>query len=197
MINTVTIFDRIFPSSTTVANVSADPLLRWRNGFPDAPVRTRELTWNPWLKPNNITHHMERLVDAVTDAMRSSTSGEMVNGKAFDKETYILVRWPWLILPISLLFISFIFLLATVVKSAIEKDAVGIRKNSAIATLLYGLPDHYQKRLIKSNSKRTPRAKAKELKVKLSPTRGWRVFGNIFSPLTPNLPRNMPPPGWI
>ena len=196
MINTVTIFDRIFPAFTTVANISAKPALRWRNGLP-GPVRTRQLNWNPWLTPNNLTRHIERLADAMSDALRSSSSTEMVSGQSFDKETYVLVRWSWLSLPVGLLLVSFIFLLATVVKSAIEKDLVGIRKNSAIATLLYGLPDHYQKRLVKSNSKRTPRAKAKELKVKLSPTKGWRVSGNAFSPLTPTLPRNLPPPGWI
>ncbi len=196
MINTVVLFDRIFPAFTTVANISTKPLMRWRNGSP-TDARTRKLNWNPWLMPNNITHHLDRLVDALTNVIRSSPSNEMVYGQTFEMETFVLVRWPWLSLPVGLLLVSLVFLLATVVKSAIEKDSVGIRKNSAIAALLYGLPDHYQKRLVKSNSKRTPRAQAKELKVKLSPTRGWRVSGNVFSPLTPALPRNLPPPGWI
>ena len=196
MINTVEIFDRIFPSFTTAANASAGPLLRWRTGSPTI-VRNRVLNWNPWLTPNNVTYHLDRLVGSMSDALRSTPSQELVYGQAFDRETYVFVRWSWLVLPVGLLLVSFIFLLATVVKSAVEKDAVGIRKNSAIATLLYGLPDHYQKRLAKSNSQGTPRARAKNLKVKLSPTRGWRVSGNIFSPVTPVLPRNLPPPGWI
>jgi hypothetical protein len=190
------VFDRIFPAFTTVADDAAKPLLRWRTGSL-TDVRTRELDINPWLLPNNITLHMERLANSVSNTIRSSSSNEMFHGQAFDQDTYVSVRWAWLSLPIGLLLISFVFLLATVVKSATEKEHVGIRKNSAIATLLYGLPDHYQNRLAKSDSKRTPRAKAKELKVKLSPTRGWRVSGNVFSPMTPTIPRNLPPPGWI
>jgi hypothetical protein len=146
--------------------------------------------------PNNITHHLDRLVEGVTNVIRSSSSSELVYGKAWDNEVYVKVRWAWLSLPLGLLVFSFIFLLATVVKSAAEKNQVSIRKNSAIATLLYGFPDHYQKRLAKTASSGTPRAKAKDLKVRLSKTRGWRASGLTFSPLTPK-PKNLPPPGWI
>jgi len=197
MINTVAVFDRLFPGFTTIAQNATMPLLRWRTGHP-TQVRTKLLDYNPWLVPENMSHHLGRMSIALTDVIRSSTaSNEMLKGQAFDEEVYVEVRWAWLSLPVALLLISFVFLLATVVKSASEKDQVSIRKNSAIATLLYGLPDHYQKRLAKSDSKGTPRAKAKELRVKLSPTRGWRVSGNVFSPMTPTIPRNLPPPGWI
>ncbi|CAN9085709.1 hypothetical protein B0T12DRAFT_342594 [Alternaria alternata] len=194
---TIMMFDRFFPAFTTTAE-NATPLLRWRTGSL-TEVRTRHLDFNPWLAPNNITHHLERLTTSMTNTMRSLSS-EMVHGLAFDNDTYVAVQWAWMSLPLGLLLVSFVFLLATVIKSATEKDQVGIRKNSAIATLLYGLPDHYQKRLAKAGSKMTPRAKAKDLKVKLSPTTGWRVSGNVFSPITPitpNIPRNLPPPGWI
>jgi hypothetical protein len=140
---------------------------------------------------------MERLGEAMTNAIRSTSSSDLVFGRAFDNEVYVSVRWGWLSLPLGLLLVSCVFLLATVIKSAIEKDQVSIRKNSAIATLLYGFPEHYQKRLAKSNSKGTPRAKAKNLKVRLSPNGGWRASGLIFSPLTPKPPKNLPPPGWI
>ncbi|KAH3985122.1 hypothetical protein HBI38_107060 [Parastagonospora nodorum] len=196
MLNTVIIFDRLFPAFTSVANASSEPVFRWRTGSPDE-VRTKYLDFNPWLLPNNITHHFERLAQAVTNVIRSSVSNEYISGQAFDNEVYVEVRWAWLSLPVGLLLISCVFLLATVIKSATEKDQVSIRKNSAIATLLYGLPDHFQKGLAKSNSKGTPRARAKELKVRLSATRGWRASGDVFSPMTPKMPKNLPPPGWI
>jgi hypothetical protein len=195
MFQTVMIFDRIFPAFTTVGN-SSEEIVRWRTGHP-TQVRTKKPDINPWLLPNNITHHMERLVDAMTNVMRSAPSSEMVIGQAFDNEVYVRVRWAWLSLPLGLLLISCVFLIATVVKSAIERDQVSIRKNSAIATLLYGFPEHYQKRLAKSNSKGTPRTEAKNLKVRLSRTRGWRASGLTFSPLTPKPSKNLPPPGWI
>jgi hypothetical protein len=196
MLFTVQVFDRLFPAFTSVANISSIPILRWRTGHP-TQVRTKILNFNPWLLPNNITHHLDRLGEAVTNVIRSASSSEFIPGQAFDNEVYVEVRWGWLSLPVGLLLVSCVFLLATVIKSATEKDQVSIRKNSAIATLLYGLPDHYQKRLAKSNSKGTPRARAKELKVRLSATRGWRASGDVFSPLTPNIPKNLPPPGWI
>jgi hypothetical protein len=196
MVNAVMVFDRMFPAFASVANASSGAIFRWRTGAPKE-VRTQLLNFNPWLLPNNITRHMERLGEAVTNVIRSSSSAEYVSGQAWDNEVYVEVRWGWLSLPVGLLIISCIFLLATVIKSAAENNQVSIRKNSAIATLLYGLPDHYQKRLAKSNSKGTPRARVKELKVRLSATRGWRTSGDVFSPLTPKMPRNIPPPGWI
>lgn len=196
MLNTVIIFDRIFPSFTTSTNYSETPILRWRYGS-FKTVYTKIPSFNPWLLPNNITNHMERMANAITNAIRSSSSSDTVYGHAFDSEVYVEVTWGWLSLPLVLLLVSFVFLVSTVIKSATEKGQVSIRKNSAIATLLYGLPDHYQKRLAKSDSNGTPRTQAKALKVRLSATRGWRSSGNIFTPLTPKPPANLPPPGWI
>jgi hypothetical protein len=196
MLNTVVIFDRMFPSFTTHTNFTNIPVLRWRTGDFER-VRTKLLDFNPWLLPNNITEHMERMAISITNAIRSSDSSSLVYGQAFDSEVYVKVTWGWLSLPLCLLFVSCVFLVSTVIKSATEKGSVSIRKNSAIATLLYGLPDHYQKRLAKSNSKGTPRTNAKNLRVRLSATRGWRSSGNVFTPLTPKAQPNLPPPGWI
>jgi len=196
MFNTVIIFDRIFPAFTSLTNYSDIPVLRYRTGS-YTKVRTMFPEFNPWLSPNNITQHMERMATSITNAMRSSDSSDMVFGKAFDNDVYVQVTWGWLSLPLCLLLVSCVFLVSTVIKSATEKGQVSIRKNSAIATLLYGLPDHYQKQLAKSNSKGTPRTKAKDLRVRLSATRGWRSSGNVFTPLTPKAPSNLPPPGWI
>jgi hypothetical protein len=104
MLFTVQVFDQIFPA------------------------------FNPWLLLNNITCYLERLGKAVTNVIRSASSNEFVHGQAFDNEVYVNVRWWWLSLPIELLLVSYVFVLATVVKGATEKDQVSIRKNSAIAT---------------------------------------------------------------
>jgi hypothetical protein len=140
---------------------------------------------------------MERLATAMTNVIRSSTSRNMIFGAAYSAENYVSVRWEWLTLPLGLLCISFIFLAATVTKSAVERDRVGVWKTSAYATLLYGLPDEMQQKITRSASTGTPRAKAKELKVKLQPNHGWRVSGNLFSPFVPKPKPNLPPPGWI
>ena len=129
----------------------------------------------------------------MTNAMRSSPDKRMTTGKAYSQENFVDVRWQWLTLPLGLLIIALIFLSATIAKSAAERDRVGVWKTSAYATLLYGLPDEMQKKITRSGSVGTPRAKAKELKVRLQPNLGWRISGNLFTPK----PRNQPPPGWI
>jgi hypothetical protein len=193
--NVINIFGDFFPSYYTADSVSKRPLLRYRN-YPVGP-RISTLDFNPWEAPNNITQHMERLALAMTNIMRSATSKIMTKGDAYVRETYVSVRWEWLTLPLGLLFIAFIFLAATIAKSAVELDRVGVWKTSAYATLLYGLPDDMQKKLTRSASTGTPRAKAKELKVKLQPNGGWRASGLLFSPFTPKPKTNRPPPGWI
>lgn len=193
---TVTIFDDIFPSWTTVANASALPLLRFKFNIQKATM-LKSLDFNPWLESAGIAHHMERLSSALTNAIRSSSDKEMISGDAYDKESYVNVRWEWLALPLGLLILGAVFLIATIRKTAREKDEVGVWKSSAIATLLYGLPDEMQRKITAAEGMGTPRAKAKNLKVKLHPKKGWRSSGNLISPITPRMKRNEPPPGWI
>jgi hypothetical protein len=188
-------FTDFFPSYSTTANHSK-PIMRYKT-WNTGPAWNRELDFNPWSAPNNVTHHMERMATAMTNVIRSARSKDMLAGTAFSKENYVSVRWEWLTLPIGLLLLSFVFLAATIFKSAIEKDQVGIMKNSAILTLLYGVSDDIRGKLTRSSSTGTPRAKAKELKVKLNPNMGWRVSGNLFSPLVTRPAPKQPPPGWI
>jgi hypothetical protein len=195
--NVINFFDNFFPSYYVTETATADPSLRFKN-YPDG-ASFRELTFNPWptSPKSNLTKHMERLASATTNVIRSSTSKQRVHGNAYSKENYVSVRWEWLTLPIGLLLIAFIFLAATVAKSALERDRVGVWKTSAYATLLYGLPDDMQQKITRSSSTGTPRAKAKELKVELQPNQGRRVSGNLFSPFVSRPKRNQPPPGWI
>jgi hypothetical protein len=189
-------FIDIFPSFATTTEKAKGPVLRYKV-YKEGPAFNRQLEYNPWLYPN-VTNHMERLATAMTNVVRSAASKEMLVGQAFSQETYVRVRWVWLTLPLGLLGMSFIFLTATIFKSAIEKEQVGVLKNSAILTLLYGVSDEIRGKLTRSSSTGTPRAKAKELKVKLNPNMGWRVSGNLFSPLTPRPPpQKQPPPGWF
>jgi hypothetical protein len=190
----IALFDDIFPSWTTTKNASATPLLRYVISLSATIMRPVE--FNPWLPPNNVTSHMERLATALTNSVRSSTSKKMIPGMAFERENYVAVRWLWLTLPLSLLVLTFIFLVATVMKASRESERVGVWKTSAIATLLYGLPDDMQKKITSSTSTGTPRTKAKELRVRML-SKGWRASGNVFSPLTPKVRQNRPPPGWI
>ncbi|KAJ4394984.1 hypothetical protein N0V91_011131 [Didymella pomorum] len=196
MANIMNVFDDIFPSFYTATTPTARPELRFKNYLGYAPIM-RKMTLNPWEGSNNITRHMERLATAMSNVVRSSASNTMISGQAYSKENYVSVRWEWLTLPLGLLFTALIFLAATIAKSSVERDRVGVLKTSAYATLLYGLPDEMQNKITRSSSTGTPRSKAKELKVKLQANGGWRISGNVFTPFTPKPRLNQPPPGWI
>ncbi|KAF2690455.1 hypothetical protein K458DRAFT_413232 [Lentithecium fluviatile CBS 122367] len=196
---TLSLFDDIFPSSYTVANSTRDidAMLRYKQYLFRVPVN-RNMTYNAYLH-NNISTHLDNLAFAMTNMVRSAPKNtEMIDGPAFDMETFVDVRWAWLALPLGLLGLTFIFLVATVIRSSIEQEHVGVWKTSAIATLLYGLPDEMQKKITSSKETGTPRAKAKEIRVKWLPKGGWRLSGNTFSPTSRKSPQpSTPSPGWI
>lgn len=200
MLSTVLAFDPLFPAFTTVTNDSTDALLRWRIGHP-TEVRTRVLTTNPWLLPNNVTQHMERLATAFTNLVRSdSSSNEFVPGSAYVAETYVAVHWAWLSFPLVMLGLSIVFLAATIVKTSKGADGgIGMWKTSAMPTLIYSLPQNARQDLTPSSTwQSTKSAKAKKVKIRLVPDQGWRVSGQVCTSPT-LLRRSFPsaPPGWL
>ncbi|KAF1978756.1 hypothetical protein BU23DRAFT_524254 [Bimuria novae-zelandiae CBS 107.79] len=198
---TLSIFDDVFPSYYSLVNSTneADAMLRykmWRNILP----YTRNVTYNP-LQWDNVTTHFNRLADAMTNTLRSSTNDvEMVYGPSFDQESVVDVRWWWLSLPLALLTFTGLFLLATIIRSSREQDHVGVWKTSAIATILYGLPDEMSEKMKSEKNHGTPRAAAKTVKVKWIPKRGWRFSGaSSVSPtsVAPQKLRQSPPTEWL
>lgn len=190
--NIMTIFDDYLPSFVTLANNAPEAFSRYKTQD-QGPPSLREFVKNPWSGPNNVTHHVERLATVMTNTMRSS-SRDAVLGKSFSQESHIEVRWVWLILPIGLLILTLMFLVGTVIRTSLENDRIGVWKNSAIATLLYGLPDDTQQKITASQSHGTPRSRAKELNVRMLPTKNWRISGHLLSPISQ---RSKGPQGWI
>ncbi|KAL5438823.1 hypothetical protein PMIN06_010145 [Paraphaeosphaeria minitans] len=177
----VSLFDDIFPNTYSVLNSTDETkaLLRYKEYNTISPY-TRNLTYNPFMY-GNITTHLDRMTTSITNAVRAySRDTDMVSGLAFDLESIVVVRWPWLILPLGLLSLTAVFLLATIIRSAREGGKV--YKTSAIATLLYGFNDDMQKKMESEKVQGTPREKAKVLKTKWNPSGGWRFSGNSVSP---------------
>ncbi|KAF3044302.1 hypothetical protein E8E12_006699 [Didymella heteroderae] len=190
-------FDDMFPAYYTAKPNETEPSLRyltWRDG----PAFNRPLDFNPWLAPNNITRHMERLATAMTNVYRSvGLTNEVVIGSAYAREVYIHVQWEWLIFPLILLILSLVFLIATIMKTS--DGGTGIWKTSAMPTLIYGLPKTAQTQLDPSARWDHDNPLTRKLRVKLSPRMGWRVSGQGLLNRSPVLPlkRTQPPPGWI
>lgn len=193
---TVGAFDDLFPAEYVLVNSTEESaaMLRYKQYNTINPY-SRNVTYNPWMY-NNVSVHMDRLAVAVTNQMRSATNDvEPVFGSAWDKESIVDVRWWWMSLPLSLLLATGIFLLCTVLRSEKEIHKVGVWKTSAIAPLFHGLPSDMSEKINSEKTHGTPRAKAKEMKVKWIPNKGWRLSGNSVSPtsirsyLSPSTPK--------
>jgi hypothetical protein len=186
----------IFPAFTLVNRTADDSLLRyriWKNGA----AFNRHLDFNPWLAPNNISRHMERLADAMTNVIRSAPSKTMIEGEAFSQETFISIAWAWLIFPFALLLFSLFFLVATILRTS-KDGPMNVWKTSAMPTLIYGLPQDVQKALSMPESVgRTSRKQAGKVRIRLLPDRGWRVSGRISTCASPIVSRENGRPGWI
>jgi hypothetical protein len=189
-------FEDIFPAFTTMADKSATPIFRYKASVV-GPSWTRTVSFNPWMAPNNVTKHMERLATALTNIVRSSPSHQDVEGSAWAKETFISVRWQWLIFPFLLLILSLVFLVSTIIKTSKDSGA-SVWKTSAMPTLIYSLPKETQGQLTKSSTWSSAK-ETKKVRIKLLPDRGWRVSGASHLSTSPQLPRPavQAPHGWI
>jgi hypothetical protein len=200
MVDTVFSFDEIFPSLITVADPTAKPFLKVRTSFVDR-VMFRAFHFNPWLAPNNVTHHMERIANAMTDVVRSDVeSNEFVPGQAFAPETYVEVKWAWLAFPLAMLTLCLMFLVATMIKTSRGTDEnIGVWKTSALPTLIYSLPQEMRHNLTTTSIWRsTSSGEAKKVKIRLMPNQGWRVSGQICtSPTQSRRANSRPPAGWL
>jgi hypothetical protein len=195
----IMLLDDIFPSFITTANASAKPFLKIRTTYMDR-VYYRAFRFNPFLAPNNVTHHMERMATAITNVLRSdSKSNEVVAGRAFTPETYVAVHWGWLAFPLTMLVLCILFLIATIIKTSKggSKD-IASWKTSAMPTLIYGLPKEMQHHLTTSTTQRSTSSGApKNFKIRLVPNHGWRVSGMLTSPIRVRRTVSQAPPGWL
>ncbi|KAF2495221.1 hypothetical protein BU16DRAFT_561511 [Lophium mytilinum] len=88
--------------------------------------------------PYDIVPGMDNIAAAITNSIRRKSDGtELAKGSAWAPQTFVRIRWIWILLPALLLIFSFVFLVGTIVKST--RQNVAVWKTSALATLLHGL----------------------------------------------------------
>lgn len=66
---------------------------------------------------DNITESFSRMATSMTDNIRSGTGLTKVYGRAYRTETFIHVRWPWVILPIVTVILSICLFMTTAIVS--------------------------------------------------------------------------------
>lgn len=192
LLNILFILDDVFPSFLTVANATAQPFIKIRTSAV-SNVFFRSVRFSPWLAPNNVTSHLERMAEAMTNVIRSDAgSNELITGSAFSREVYVAVNWAWLTFPLGMLFLSILFLVATMYKtSGDHHEDIGTWKTSAMPALMYGLPKNLQEDIItNTGSGRALHRGSRKVRIRFLPKQGWRVSGQIQ-------PAPAAPPGFI
>jgi hypothetical protein len=201
ILQSLMVFDEMFPTMITVANRAARPLMKIKTSYIDRVV-FREVRFSPWLAPNNVPHHMERIATAVTNLIRSeSNSNEHIAGQALAPETYVRVEWAWLAFPLAMLALCLVFLIATMVKTSGDADGdIGAWKTSAMPTLMYSLPRDTRQALATTSTQSGSGSGggANKVKLRLMPNLGWRVSGQMYtSPTSFRRGGSHAPPGWL
>ena len=86
----------------------------------------------------NITDAIERVAESVTRQIRIAEGSHVVDGLAMVDETFVLVRWEWMTLPLAVLACVVVLLGATILRSG-KEGGMGIWKSSSLALLVHPL----------------------------------------------------------
>lgn len=117
--------------------------------------------------PYDIRPFLDNLTKAMTDNIRSRVDGtQMIKGLAWSTQTFVDIRWVWIILPSALLLTTLGFVGVTAFKSHIKQTPAW--KSSALATLLHGLTEESRNRLDPKASPSEIEVVSRSLKVRLS-----------------------------
>lgn len=76
------------------------------------------------LRMDNLNRLLDSMSISVTDTFRMNSLGHKIPGKAFREETFIHVRWPWIILPVIVTLGSIALLLGTAIGSKHRKSVL-------------------------------------------------------------------------
>jgi hypothetical protein len=196
---TASLFDDMFPSSITVANPTAAPWWRIKIYAWNYNQLRRVGANNPWLAPNNVTQYLEKFSTSMTNVIRSHSSQEFVQGRAYTETTFVAIRWGWIAFPCVLLLLCLVFLVATMIKtSKHHKAGLGMWKTSAMPNLVYGLPSNIQKGMPDQVTWGNAQSLDKRVRIRLLPKQGWRISGQTcVSPTLRSTNNQNIPPGWI
>lgn len=116
----------------------------------------------------------DRIASSVTDQIRTSGSSFRAPGLAMHNETYVQVRWQWIVLPLGVLILSIFHLIMTIWIN--ETEGAPLWKESSVALLFHGLEGWHISSLEKEDVKHMNRA-AERIKSKLDKGEGsWWNF---------------------
>lgn len=137
---------------------------------------------------------MGNLADRMTDTLRNLYSHPVSDtknlGKVYSTQTYVLVTWPWLILPVGLVLASCMVLFAAIVSS--NRHQTMVWKSSSLAVLFHGLEGSEERSGLLVYRKQMEKT-AEEMKVQLTENTNG---GLRLMELKQQLNNKIPGPHW-
>lgn len=125
--------------------------------------------WNYYEYPkgseNGIAMLMADVATSVTVAFRSLWGAEPVHGAAVSTESYIHVRWGFLVLPVLIVLGADLFLVGAIYQT--QKTRTRPLKSSALAMLFHGLEDDTRARFGSTDSLQEKKRQARTVHVQL------------------------------
>ena len=106
-----------------------------QNGYFSRPDYV-DISYALW-KANNIPKTMSAIADSMTNHIRNGQNSTSVYGQAYQPETFILVHWPWLILPVVLISLALVLLSISIALNR-QRHAL-LWKSSSLPFLFHGL----------------------------------------------------------
>jgi hypothetical protein len=119
--------------------------------------------WFYYEYPTGLPDLSDGLAKTMTNAMRASGGAVPVLGTAYERSTYVHIRWGWIALPAIVVLMTGAFLAAAMLRSRTTRTKLW--KSSALAMLFHGLDVDTRKMALDSDSLR-------EVKVRLDDERG-------------------------
>ena len=116
---------------------------------------------------------VENIALVVTNAMRSANGTyDAVTGSAWERQTFIHVRWIWLTLPVLLVFSSLFLLISVMLES--WGQGVTVWKSSALAVIFHGL-DKEDDLPVNKLSEMKHAAKKTKVRLQRAAGRDWKL----------------------
>ena len=117
---------------------------------------------------------MADISKSITNRMRQGPDGTLVRGVASNTDTYIMVQWEWLSLTATLLFLTLVFLIATILDS--KRCHIEVWKDSPFPPFFHGLNRSLLDQYGKVDESLSMDEASKEMQVQLVQTEaGWRL----------------------
>jgi hypothetical protein len=102
----------------------------------DEPIYSTDFVQNIWLQSDNLSALVSNISISMTNDIRQTWPAPIsvrYTGTGTQDELFVVVRWQWLSLPVTLVSLSVLFLISEMLQT--WKDRIRVWKNSALALL--------------------------------------------------------------